>query len=77
MPSIVLDCATPAAVSCENPPGLFGTAFRRPSFDSFNTMHCNVTRLDTPITVHGDHAAHLYDNSHHRSLTCFIFLSVR
>jgi len=37
----------------------------------------NVTRLDTPTAVHRDHAAHLYDNSHHRRLTCFIFLSVR
>jgi hypothetical protein len=42
MPSVVLDCAIPAAVSCEIPPGLFGTAFRRPSFDSFNTVHRNV-----------------------------------
>jgi hypothetical protein len=52
MQSIVLDCAIPAAVSCEIPPGLFGTAFRRPSFDSFNTMHRNVTRLGTLTTVH-------------------------
>lgn len=52
MPSVVLDCAIPAAVSCEIPPALFGTAFRRSSFDSFNTVHRNVTRLDTLPNVH-------------------------